>query len=63
MVTSVVALAIASTMFWVYAATILLMTLFVLLVAPYLGIYGTRDIGTELEDSVGEYSEQTGGDQ
>jgi len=31
---------------WVYAASALLVVLFVLLVAPYFGVYGTRNIST-----------------
>ena len=37
----------APTMFWVYAATALLVVLFVLLVAPYMGVYGDRDVTVE----------------
>lgn len=39
-------LALLSTMEWVFAASALLLVLFLLLVAPYFGVYGTRDIDT-----------------
>ena len=41
----------APTMFWVYAATALLIVLFVLLTAPYFGILGERDIDIDPESS------------
>lgn len=39
------------TMGWVFAASALLLVLFMLLVAPYFGIYGTRDINTDPSQS------------
>ena len=39
------------TMSWVYAAVILLIILLLLLVAPYLGIYGDRDLEIDSEDT------------
>lgn len=44
-------LAILPTMGWVYAASALLLILFVLLVAPYFGVYGTRNINTDPSQS------------
>lgn len=51
MTLSVQPLAVLSTMEWVYAASALLVVLFVLLVAPYFGVYGTRDISTDQSPS------------
>lgn len=51
--TVVAQMSIAPTMFWVYAATALLLVLFSLLVAPYLGIYGEKNIDVETEPSEG----------
>ncbi len=42
---------IASTMSWVYAATALLIVLLCLLVAPYFGVYGERNVEIETEQS------------
>lgn len=33
-----------STMHWVYAASLLILILLILLIAPYFEVYGTRDI-------------------
>lgn len=40
---------VAPTMFWVYAATALLVVLFGLLTAPYFGIFGEKDINIETD--------------
>lgn len=47
MITAITQAGVAPTMFWVYAATALLVVLFVLLVAPYFGVLGDRDIEVE----------------
>jgi hypothetical protein len=46
-------------MFWVYAAAALLVVLFVLLTAPYFGVFGERDV--ELESDRSESAESTEG--
>lgn len=44
-----------STMNWVFAATLLVLILLVLLVAPYFGVYGTREIDVvRAEDNQGD---------
>lgn len=50
-------------MFWVYAAAALLLTLLGLLIAPYLGIYGTQNIESVSEEPASTNSERTGGEK
>lgn len=57
MIADLVGLTLAPTMFWVYAATALLAVLLALLVAPYFGVYGTRQI-----EPASEETEHPGGD-
>ncbi|MFC7157848.1 hypothetical protein ACFQPA_20710 [Halomarina halobia] len=47
MITFIAQTSVAPTIFWVSAATVLLVVLFVLLVAPYFGVFGDRDIDIE----------------
>lgn len=50
MVLQIEVIAQLGTMSWVYAAVLLLVVLFILLVTPYFGLYGTRDIEAETSD-------------
>lgn len=43
--------AVLSTMEWVYAAATLVVVLFLLLVTPYFGVYGERNIETHTVES------------
>lgn len=42
---------VAPTMFWVYAATALLVVLFGLLTAPYFGIFGEKDLNIDTDSA------------
>ena len=44
-------ISLVSTMFWLYAAAALLVVLFVLLTAPYFGVFGERDVEPESDRS------------
>lgn len=51
MVSTLQPIAFLSTMGWVYAAASLVFILFLLLVTPYFGVYGERNIDTDTVES------------